>query len=83
MIYVNASESLDDSGLPADFQLAWRAHIRAWREHSDLLNRLVWRSDNWDGADLDLYREQSETINETWSEVKSVAYSYGATFTED
>ena len=37
--YVNASSSMDDTNLPADFQAAWRNHMAAWREFDDFLSK--------------------------------------------
>ena len=37
-IYATASSSIDVSGTPADFQYAWKKHMKAWRENSADIN---------------------------------------------
>lgn len=79
--YVRMSGAMDDSDLPADLQLAWRAHIKAWRDYSAFLNNL----DNASAVETDyftvrrMYREKDDRITATWFEVLEIAgENYGA-----
>jgi hypothetical protein len=38
--YVDNSSSMKASDLPNDFRVEWRAHMKAWRDYSDFLNRM-------------------------------------------
>ena len=88
--YVNNSQSIDDSNLPADFRAAWQAHMNAWREQSDFLNRV--KADYPKSAvkgemiddPLGLYEDEAQTfsiqtneINLTWFKVLQTAQKYG------
>lgn len=83
--YVNASESMNDGCLPGDFQDAWRAHMRAWRERADYLESMKEQSPQ----DIDRdeiaaeYRRQTREINTTWFKVLRVGQKYGATIPAD
>lgn len=79
--YVDKSESLDADYLPADFQNAWRDHMKAWRAHADFLemSRKSCLMRGLDAYDLQLiYLQQSAEINQTWYKVLRVARSHGA-----
>lgn len=76
LAYVNNSENLDDSNLPSDFQRAWRAHMNAWRDHSDfLLEGRRYRSNA--SLQRTLSRNTTE-INRTWLRVLQTAKEHGA-----
>lgn len=90
--YVDNSESLDDSNLPSDFRQAWRAHMKAWRSHSDFLNntpRYVevsahrtaneYRTANESSRRVrKLFSQNVNEINRTWSKVLKIAEKHGA-----
>jgi hypothetical protein len=79
--YVNKSGSMDDSELPADFQTAWRAHMKAWRDYSAFLNSLEnLQNDEFDLQSIrQLYREKDARISATWFEALEIAgENYGA-----
>ena len=80
--YVDNSTSLDDTQLPADFQLAWQSHMRAWHEHASFLNRTksFCKMRKLTGEDFsDIFNRQDREITNTWRRVISVAGKYGAT----
>lgn len=72
--YVSASESIDDSDLPSDFQAAWHTHMNAWREQADYLNRANSANRKIDSA---RYNRQIYKINQSWLQVLRVARKYG------
>jgi succinate dehydrogenase/fumarate reductase flavoprotein subunit len=75
--YVSASEKLNVSGLPEDFQAAWQKHMQAWRIHADYLNERKYSREF--NADYDaVSANQSNEINRTWYEVLRVARENGA-----
>ena len=80
--YVDESSSLDDSQLPADFQLAWQNHMLAWREHANFLNRskshCKLRKMNTEEFSQ-VFDRQDREITRTWRKVLSLAGKYGAT----
>lgn len=83
--YVRASESMDYSKFPEDFQDAWKAHMQAWRDRADFLARVknMSRSERISGDEFwTEYEFQMDEINDTWIEVKIVAWRYGANFRE-
>lgn len=70
--YVTASENLDVSDLPSDFQTAWQKHMQAWRTHSDYLNEATSSADV--SPDFrQVTAKQINEINRTWYEVIRVA----------
>jgi hypothetical protein len=72
--YVDASQSLDTSDLPDDFQAAWNRHMKAWRIQSNFLNSLDFVDS--DAIELDTYN--TNEINRTWWEVLRMARKHGA-----
>ena len=79
--YVNKSGSMDDSELPRDLQIAWRQHMKAWRDYSAFLNNLenllVDESDK--RIIRRLHNEKDARISATWFEVLEIAgENYGA-----
>lgn len=75
--YVTNSESLDVSGLPADFQNAWQKHMQAWRTHSDFLNE-ARNSTEFSQDFRQITSKQINEINRTWYEVIRIARSHKA-----
>lgn len=76
MRYVNQMENLDDANLPADFQRAWRIHVRAWRNHSFfLMNARNYGSEQRTRA---IWQRQSDEINNSWYRVLKIAEKYDA-----
>jgi len=75
--YVNDSESIDDSNLPRDFQLAWRAHMRAWRKQANFLET-KGSLEFSNAAFVRAYSVNRNEINRTWWEVLRIADKHGA-----
>lgn len=74
--YVENSESIDDSNLPADFQRAWRIHMRAWRNHSNfLLNGRIYSSNVRFSR---VWLKNTREINDSWDRVLQIAQKHGA-----
>lgn len=79
--YVDKSESMDDSGLPADFQASWRGHMKAWRDYSIFLNEHKHSSVEMSETEFNEYdREFNMEINRTWYQTLRIGRSYGASF---
>lgn len=78
--YVESAGRLDDSQLPSDFRAAWQAHLKAWQQQSQWLNRLQLRHET-NAGDFQVYRDQDAVIDTTWREVERIAARYKATFT--
>ena len=88
--YVDASESIDDDSLPADFQAAWQEHMNAWRAQRNYLNERKASAAKYkvDGQEIiqyslnpddeNLYQKQVDEINLTWYEVLRIGRKYGA-----
>lgn len=80
--YTNRSENLDDTGLPADFQAAWRDHVAAWRNHANFLNQgkthCKMRKHVADDEEFSrAFMQQNAEITLTWYKVLSVARQHG------
>ena len=78
--YVRKSESMDDSTLPPDFRLAWRSHMKAWREHMDFLDAAngYFFTRNSEGEFFKVIELQTQQINDTWRKVEVFGRKYGA-----
>lgn len=77
--YVDKSERLNDSGLPAEFQESWREHMKAWRDYSNFLNKQKYGSfSNVEFNDYDI--EFNNEINRTWYNTLRIGESHGASF---
>lgn len=80
--YADESGSMNFRHLPYDFQIRWKAHMRAWRDYSDFLNNA---KDSVDSEDESFYRDQNEyliDINSTWYSVLRVGRNYCAQVSE-
>ena len=75
--YVSASENINVSGLPEDFQAAWQKHMNAWRIHANYLNERKYSRELIEDFDA-VSANQSNEINRTWYEVLRVARENGA-----
>ncbi|MGI8786773.1 MAG: hypothetical protein ACR2HG_03285 [Pyrinomonadaceae bacterium] len=76
--YVNHSEAIDDSNLPADFRIAWRAHLKAWRTNANFLKRSNLSNQKMTENEFyQAYNNQNREITETWLNVLNVARRYG------
>lgn len=79
--YVAKSGGMDDSNLPADVQIVWRAHMKAWRDYSAFLNNLEsLPSEETKVLDVrQMHREKDARITSTWFAVLEIAgENYGA-----
>lgn len=75
--YVDKSQSMDDSNLPADFRYAWRRHMKAWRDYSDFLNKLKISSVRLSYAEfIEMDRKYSREINRTWYQTLRIGKKY-------
>lgn len=75
--YADASGSMKDGHLPADFRTAWREHMKAWSDYSEFLNEVSQRK-----IDEGEFEQKEERyiydINRTWAKVLKIGRSYGA-----
>lgn len=79
--YVDESNALDETALPQEFQNAWRAHLKAWRDYANFLETIKTSSDSekLNGkAAYELESHFNAEINSTWYEVLRVGGTYGA-----
>lgn len=79
--YVDASSRLDETVMPHEFQVAWHAHMKAWRDYADYLETLKSSSARARLSDKDAYEAANRfgsDIDNTWYEVLRVGRSYGA-----
>lgn len=78
--YLNESASLDDSDLPADFQAAWREHIKAWREFSEVINNknAAVSNDEEQLKAAQTHFQQESEIDRSWYKVLAIAHKYNA-----
>ncbi len=78
--YVNASNSLNASELPRDFQIAWRKHMKAWHDYSNFLNNI--ESSRYEDSGVESFAGLEAgymvEIDETWYEVLRVARNHGS-----
>lgn len=75
--YVDYSENLDDSRVPADFQKKWRAHMKAWRTYSDFLHKTAISSEKMSETTFaQLEDDYNSEITRTWYDVLSNAEEY-------
>jgi hypothetical protein len=79
--YADKSGNMEAVTLPPDFQIAWREHIKAWRDYADFLNemknssaRKTLSEEQLDALDT----KHSDEITSTWEEVLRIGRSYGA-----
>lgn len=77
--YVEESGSMDVSGLPRDFQIAWNKHMDAWQNYSEFLNAKKNSSKRLTTEDFQNFDcRYTKEINETWYEVLRLGRNYGA-----
>jgi hypothetical protein len=74
--YSEKSASMDASKLPKDFRVAWRKHMKVWRDYSNFLDKSA-KSSNLDSEGYD---EKSaaftDEISSTWNDVLDIGESY-------
>lgn len=79
--YVDESNALDETALPQEFQDAWRAHLKAWRDYANFLKAMKTPSGSENLNDKSVYELEhhfNAEINSTWYEVLRVGKTYGA-----
>lgn len=86
--YVRKSSSINDSQLPAEFQVAWRRHLNAWKEYvvflkqrSSSLTSLSTGSHeefvNFHKKYIEEDQKYFKPIEDTWIEVEKITKQYG------
>lgn len=81
--YADDSGNMNADDLPQEFQTAWRAHIKAWRDYADFLDGMKNSSVRPVASkeDFNIYENQyNDEIESTWLEVLRVADDYGSDF---
>jgi hypothetical protein len=74
--YSETSASMDASQLPKDFRIAWRKHMKAWRDYSNFLDKSA-KSSNFNAEDFDEKTDVlNDEINSTWNDVLDIGESY-------
>ena len=79
--YVEASGNLDETTMPHEFQMAWRAHTKAWSDFSDFLDSMKNGAVRGNLSDADAYEMEkhfSAEIADTYTEVLRVGRNHGA-----
>lgn len=75
--YASESGAMDDSGFPRDFQIAWRAHMKAWSDYAEFLQKSKNKRMTFDDFDT-LADEYSQEITDTWQETLRIGREHGA-----
>jgi len=77
--YVRKSENMNDSALPKDFRIAWRSHMKAWREHANLLEaaQQSFVTENSQSEFIENFKSQNQEITDTWRRVEFFGRKYG------
>ena len=79
--YVETAENMDESMMPHEFQTAWRAHLRAWRNYADFLDSMKSGSARAALSEQEAYELENRfgaDINPSFHEVTRIGRSYGA-----
>jgi hypothetical protein len=79
--YVSNSENLSVENTPADFQKAWRKHLKAWRDYANFLDKMEHSSAQTEMSEFEvseLENTYSSDINNTWYEVLRIGRNHGA-----
>lgn len=77
--YVDNSQAIDDTNLPADFRFAWQTHMRAWRAHANFLSRNDYIKKKMSAGEISkIMIEQKYEILTTWMNVLKIARRYDA-----
>lgn len=79
--YVDQSSRMKASDLPSDFQADWHAHMKAWRDYSNFLNRMK-KSSNRAAVSREEIKEietfHNREIERTWDKVLQTGVMHGA-----
>ncbi len=81
--YADKSGNMDTDNLPQEFQIAWREHMKAWRNYADFLDSMKNSSARRKIDEEKLVgfeNEYNADINRTWYKVLRVSKEYGADF---
>lgn len=80
--YVESSEVINDTDLPADFQNAWHAHLKTWHREAIILAKAENEEISQKNFDFIDSRNRAEIIR-TWFEVLRIAQRHGAVIPPD
>ncbi|HXG86094.1 MAG TPA: hypothetical protein VNI84_18890 [Pyrinomonadaceae bacterium] len=81
--YADESGSIEDDRLPQEFQTAWRAHIKAWRDYADFLENTksaAVRTEMGEKTFETMSNKYNTNINLTWYAVLHLAAKNGSDF---
>jgi hypothetical protein len=77
--YVDKSQAIDDTNLPADFRIAWQAHMQAWNTHANFLSRNSCMKKKMTTEEISqITTEHKYEITTTWLDVLRIARKYDA-----
>lgn len=77
--YVDKSQAIDDTNLPADFRTAWQAHMQAWNTHANFLSRSSCMKKKMTAEEISqITTEHKYEITTTWLDVLRIARKYDA-----
>jgi hypothetical protein len=77
--YVDKSQAIDDTNLPADFRIAWQAHMQAWNTHANFLSRSSCMKKKMTAEEISqITKEHKYEITTTWLDVLRIASKYDA-----
>jgi hypothetical protein len=77
--YVDQSQAIDDTNLPADFTIAWQAHMQAWNTHANFLSRSSCMKKKMTAEEISqITTEHKYEITTTWLDVLRIARKYDA-----
>lgn len=81
--YADESGSIEDDRLPQEFQTAWRAHMKAWRDYADFLENSKSadvRAEMGEKTFKTMSNKYNTNINLTWYAVLHLAAKNGSDF---
>ena len=77
--YVDKSQAIDDTNLPADFRIAWQAHMQAWNTHANFLSRSSCMKKKMSAEEISqITTGHKYEITTTWLDVLRLARKYDA-----
>jgi hypothetical protein len=77
--YVDKSQAIDDTNLPADFRIAWQSHMQAWNTHANFLSSSSCMKKKMSAEEIShITTEHKYEITTTWLNVLRLARKYEA-----
>jgi hypothetical protein len=75
-IYSEASSSMDSTSFPRDFRVAWKKHMKAWRDYSNFLEKSSKETNINEDEFFAKTEEMNDEISATWQDVLDIGENY-------